>query len=163
MRIAIIAITAGVLFFAACGGDDGKGSGSSTDGATTGSAAPKERAGDAVKRQLGQVDKGQFGPEWDELHPAQQALVPRDLYIQCAHQAGLPQIDKIKVTDTYDEEVIIPGTGLKAPSTAVSVTYTLHQGAQSLDSKATFHEFAVNGKWRWMLSDIESYKAGKCP
>lgn len=151
MKRIIIGAVALALPARACGGGEAIKTASTTavtSGASVNSAAadPKEPAGDAVKRQLGQVDKGQFGPEWDELHPVQQALVPHDLYIQCSQKAGIPQVDNIKVPDTYQEDLTIPGTTVKAPSTAVSVSYTVHQGATSANSKATFHEFSVDGK-----------------
>lgn len=169
----LVAIIIGATLFAACGSNTPTKSTTTTIGttATTASttattatvAKPAESAGDAVKRLLGFVDKRQFGPEWDELHPLQQATVNRDLYMKCAVAADFPNVSNIKVTDTYTEDIAIPGTTTKAPSTAVSVTYTLSHGTDQRIDKATFHEIAVDGHWRWILSDPTPYVSGKCP
>lgn len=41
---------------------------------------PTEDLGDFYTRRIDYEFKGQFGRSWDELHPGQQALVPRTRY-----------------------------------------------------------------------------------
>lgn len=160
----LVAIIIGAALFAACGSSAPTKSSNTTTVATSATVAkPSESAGDAVKRMLGFVDKRQFGPEWDELHPLQQATVNRDLYMKCAVAADFPNISNVKVTDTYTEDVTIPGTTTNVLSTAVSVTYTLSSSGKSIDDKATYHEIAVDGHWRWVLRDTAPYASGKCP
>jgi hypothetical protein len=127
---------------------------------------------DAAKRHQALADDGQFGPLWDELVPVQQALVPRDLYLQCRAKANPPLfhiqwIDNFKLLDAHTEEVTIPGTNVRLASTAMALSYTQHYdyGRQSQDLFGTGHEFAIDGQWRWALSgtSIDAYKSGNCP
>lgn len=123
-----------------------------TASTTAAPQAPKEDAFAAAKRQLQEVADGQFGPEWDEMHPAQQAVVSRDGYINCRATSGPSlQIKSLRQKAVYQETVAIPGTTVRAPSTAVTIEITaLVNGQQSMQT-ATFHEFAVDGRWRWSL------------
>lgn len=141
--------TLAAVLLGACGGDDGGG----------------QSAGDYVKHLLSQIDKKQFGPEWDSLHPAQQAVVSRERYITCSSDARLPAIDSVDIGDTYAEAVEIPGTGTKADTTAVSLTMHLSHGLAKQNSNETFHVTKVDGQWRWMLGaeSVDAYKAGRCP
>src|SRR5579883_1762579 len=66
-------------------------------------SAPKESAGAALKRQFAELAAGQYGREWDELHPAQQALVSRGLFTECSARAGLPQIESVTVKQEYSD------------------------------------------------------------
>lgn len=135
---------------AACGDDDGGGPGS---------------AGDYITHLLSLVDKRQFGPEWDSLHPAQQALVPREKYIACSTDARLPGVSGTDVLETYSEAVEIPGTTQLVDSTAVTVNIHETQGALKHDAKQTFHAVLLDGSWRWFLPDsaVSAYAAGRCP
>lgn len=152
--LAVCGLLAIGALLGACGGGDSKSL-----------ATPKtgESAGDAVTRQLNLLSNKQFGPEWDELHPAQQALIPRDAYIQCGAKGNLPAISDVSVTTTYNEAVTIPGTQQKADSTAVTVKLTARLGAQTQQLTQTFHEFVVDGHWRWTVADPSLYANGKCP
>lgn len=123
------------------------------------SGSGQESASQALVRHLTFVSKGQYGPEWDELHPAQQAVVPRDKYMQCASEHVFPITD-IKATEEYDDTITVPEAG-SVVSRAVTVSYKLKDQTQS----QTFHEVKVDGKWRWVLDQksIDAYKAGTCP
>lgn len=154
-----------VAALAACGGDDSAPAAapSAARRAPASAGQPTEPAFDAVKRQLDELSKGQYGREWDELHPAQQALVPRDSYVKCATADGPIGVDNVKELEHYADSVSIPGTALKVDSTAVTVSLTQHRGTQSADQKHTFHEVPLDGQWKWLLADTDPYKSGKCP
>lgn len=149
----LILLACSVLLLTACGG-------SSKSLPTVKSG---ESASDAALRQVGFIGKKQFGPEWDELIPAQQSLVPRALYISCASQANIPDIKSMAVVGTYDEPIDVPGTSLHYPSTAVTVKLSLSQGIATSDTTQTFHEIMMDGKWRWIVKSTDNYAAGKCP
>ncbi len=68
-------------------------------------------------------------------------------------------LTKIKVLQTYADNVDVAGKS--TPSTAVSVKVTADDGTTT----ATMHAVKVAGKWRWILSpaDYAAYAKGKCP
>lgn len=176
-------ISLAALVLAACGGGDAKpaeaaetavavtasqqpqgtAGASPTASTPTATAKPKEKAEDAFKRQLGFLEKGQSGRAYDEIHPAQQAIIPRDLYMKCVSEGGAFAIDKLKVIETYPEAVRIPGTMVDVDSTAVTVEYTMRRGTQTATFTTTSHEILVDGKWRFSASGGDEYKAGRCP
>ncbi len=155
-RLGMVAV---VILMAGCGGRSAK-----TSGGVPPTPARTESAGDALTRQLGFIEKGQWGRNWDELHPAQQAIISRDHYQECAQRAGhVFNITNVKVLETYDEPTDIPGTTLHAPSTAVTVELTVDQPGQAKTQKTTLHEFLVDGRWRWTVAAAEQYAGSTCP
>lgn len=141
MRTMILIAALGAAL-AACGGG-------SSDKST-------ETAGDAVKRQFAFISDGQFGREWDELHPADQAVVSRDHFERCGAGKSV-NIDSVTVKETYDDTITVAG----ADTASKAVTVELKSG--SAKDTRTFHEVMVDGKWRWVIADTSSYSNGKCP
>jgi hypothetical protein len=122
-----------------------------------------ESAESALRRQFDELNKGQFGKEWDELHPAQQAIISREHYIECGAKANLPTVDSADVIETYQEDVTIPGTSVKASSIALTVKLELSLGLLKNEATDTYHEVQVDGVWRWALAAPEGYANGNCP
>lgn len=122
-----------------------------------GGGSDEQSPEDAVEARFEMFSKGQHGPEWELLHPAQQALVPKDLYVQCSAAIDTPDFEA-KATESYEETVTIPGTDQRAESVAVTVEVSSSGAKETW----TVHVFDVDGTWRWAL-DPEPYKAGKCP
>jgi hypothetical protein len=149
-RIAQIAlVVAATALAAGCtGGGGGVGAG------TTG----KESAADFVHRITIEFSRGQSGRLWDELHPADQALVTRAAFVACEHNDGF-NLKSFKVLESYDEPIDV--NGKTSPSTAVSVRATSEDG----ETTATMHAVSVGGTWRWILqpADAAAYTKGKCP
>jgi len=132
---------------AGCGGSGG-----------SGSVSAKRSAADFVSRITVEFSRGQSGRLWDELLPADQAVVTRARYMECERNEGW-DLKKIKVIETYDDTIAI---GTKSvPSTAVTLRVTSADGVTT----ATMHTVSVNGKWRWILQpgDRAAYRTGKCP
>lgn len=125
----------------------------------------QESAGAAIVRQLDQVDKRQWGRQWNELHPLQQAFIPRELFITCAQQSSTRlQIRGTKVLETYRESVPVPGTDQQVQATAVTVEYTATSGGPAQTVRTTFHVERLDGTWRWIrAADPEPFKNGACP
>jgi hypothetical protein len=111
-----------------------------------------------VRRVTQEFSRGQAGRLWDELHPADQAVVTRSRFITCQSNEGFG-LRKFKVLETYSET--IPVAGKNAESTAVSVQVTSDDGITT----ATLHALPVGGAWRWVLqpSEYAAYKRGVCP
>ena len=136
--------------------------------ATTLSREARHRAAiEATRRVFDHADKGQWGPSWDLLHPAQQAFVPKDLFVRCRSEAASGiNIDEVRILETYDEHIPIPGTTTQTESVAVTVQLTATIGALGKQTdKETVHAIEVNGVWRWTVTDAHAtaFKVGKCP
>ena len=117
----------------------------------------------AFERQIRFLAAGQSGRAYKELHPAHQAIVPEALYEKCISDAGSFDIGSVKINEVYDEETSIPGTDIRVASKAITATIEVKRGLLKSSDTDTFHEILVDGAWRFSLSDIEDYKAGKCP
>lgn len=143
----VVAVLGGLLV--ACGGGD-----------------DVESAGDAMKRQYGLLDKSQWSRYYDELHPAQQAIVNRDRFADCsAKNRGTISFNSVKVLETFDEEWPVSGTDIRGASKAVTIEIDAQSGSQNQKVKHTGHQFNVDGKWRWVMGPeaIEAFKQGQCP
>ena len=123
-----------------------------------GSNTRSQSASDFIHQVTVQFSRGQAGPLWDSLHPADQAVVGRVRYAACQSNVGF-DLKRFKVLQTYPDTVNVAGK--ETPSTAVSVQVTSDDGVTT----ATMHSVLVNGKWRWILSpaDYRAYKLGRCP
>lgn len=140
-RAALLAVL--LLTLAACG----------SSSSPTGS----ESAGAFMKRITTEFSRGQAGRLWDDLLPAEQALVPRSLYVSCA--ANGFRLRSFRVLEQYDEPISVLARRL--PSTAVSVQVASDDGVTT----ATMHGVKVAGRWRWVLSrsQLAALRAGRCP
>lgn len=139
-------IVAATALAVGCGGSGG------------GGAPRKESAADFIRRVTVEFSRGQSGRLWDELHPADQAIVARARFVQCQHNDGF-HLKTFKVLETYDEPTDVDGAA--ESSTAVSVRVTSDDG----ETTATMHAVSVGGKWRWILqpADAAAYRKGVCP
>ena len=115
-------------------------------------------AADFVKQITLEFSRGQSGRLWDELHPADQAVVSKAVFVRCEGNEGFG-LRKMKVLDTYDDPTFVAGTPHDAK--AVTLRVTSDDGVTT----ATMHAISVDGKWRWTLqpADYAAYKKGKCP
>ena len=160
-----------VLLMAGCGGGDDKPAaapttGDARPGATATTPLDEEAAGEMLKAVMTYLSDGQTGRAYDLMHPAQQAIVPKALYMKCAGDdlAGI-EISDIKVKETFTEKVDVPGTDLtNVDSVAATITFKGQQGnLDPEEATETFHAFLVDGQWRWTLSDAAAYAGGECP
>ena len=121
-------------------------------------SSSQQSAADFIRHVTTEFSLGQTGPLWDELHPADQAIVSRARYTACHASTGF-DLQKFQAVQTYADTVDIAGK--PTASTAVSVRVTADDGV----TIATMHAIKVSGKWHWILSpaDYAAYKKGKCP
>jgi hypothetical protein len=135
-----------VLSAAACGGGNGS------------AGSGKESPNVFVQRITTEFSRGQSGRLWDELAPADQAIVNRARYTACQGNEGFV-IKSIKVLDTFSEPVEVDGSS--EHSEAVTLQVTSDNGVTT----ATMHAISIGGKWHWILSsaDRAAFRGGKCP
>ncbi len=124
----------------------------------SGTSSNRESAADFVKRITIEFSRGQSGRLWDELLPADQAVVSRARFVKCEGNEGFG-LQKTQVLDTYDDQTSV--AGISRPAKAVTLRVTADDGVTT----ATMHAISVNGKWRWTLqpADYSAYVKGRCP
>jgi hypothetical protein len=114
-------------------------------------------AGAAAREQILLGARGQYGLQWDMLHPAHQEVVSRDLFTDCGR---IRDISDVQVIVEFNEETQVPRLG---QVTTRVVTYTLTEDGQS--TAEAIRMVSANGQWRWVMepSDLSIYQAGRCP
>ena len=137
-----------VMVLASCGGSGG---------------AKLEAPEKAFERQLRYLADGQAGLAYEEIHPAQQALFSKDIYMRCVKEGGSFDVGSVKIVKVYDEEAAIPGTQVRAMAKAVTATVELKNGILKNSTTDTYHEVLVDGVWRFTVSDAAAYTATTCP
>lgn len=122
-----------------------------------GSSTRAEPAESFVKQVTVEFSRGQAGRLWEQLVPAEQAVVPRSLYVSCAGNGF--RLRSFKILERYDESV--PVLGKELPATAVSVQVVSDDGVTT----ATIHAVRDRGRWHWVLSrsQLASLRSGRCP
>ncbi|HEY6960529.1 MAG TPA: hypothetical protein VI408_01430 [Gaiellaceae bacterium] len=122
-----------------------------------GTHVKSESATAFLHRVTVEFSRAQSGRLYDDLVPAQQAVVSRNAYVGCARNGF--RLKSFKVLDSYDEAVQVLGRNM--PSTAVSVQVSSDDGV----TIATLHALRVAGRWRWLLPprDLAAFRAGRCP
>jgi hypothetical protein len=154
----VIAAGTGVAVWLVAGG-----SGSS------GSAAPPKDDPVVFLRGIVQgIAANDYELVWPKLHPAQQRVATRQVYVRCEQLSPIPgHLDWIRVVGTADERITVAGDEGVVDSKAV--TFRLRLSEPSLDSAVvvtrTVHAVAVEGHWRWILTPkrFASYRSGSCP
>ena len=127
-------------------------------GETIPSEAPAGRAQAFVLEDL---YYGRPGRAYDALHPAFQQRVPRELFLRCAKQYQLGDLDSIKVLDVSDDSVTVPGEG-EQPAKAVRIRLTSTTGQTDTH---VYHQVKVGDDWRWVMNEkaLRAYGASRCP
>jgi hypothetical protein len=164
-RVALVALA---CVLGACGGGGaGKKAAETPTSVTAGSRTPAttETAEAAFRRQLQRLSDGQYGRQWEELHPAQQAFIPKELFVRCiGERIGNADVTGVTIKSTFAERLTVPGTGEQADSTAITAEVAVKAGKLEQKSTDTYHEFLVGGQWKWTASgDVDAYKRGACP
>jgi hypothetical protein len=169
LKILLLAMLVVALGIACSGGDDGNPAAQASLTTSTTATEPEQDAGDFLKEITERGLRGQYGRNWETLHPAHQAIVSRAKYDSCERQndqgTGATKID-ITVEDTYTEPVLVKGLGT-VPSTAVTLRFSYDNPltGKPAEEHATGHAVAVDGQWRWILKpqDYDAFVKGKCP
>ncbi len=143
----LIVLPAIALLLVGCGGEE--------DLAASG-------PGEAQVRLLENIYGGEFSRAWANLHPAHQAVAPRERFVACSQQV-VPRgkLESIEVLDVFDDEASIPGVR-GADVRSVRLRVNSFEG----DSD-TFvnHAVKVGDRWRWVLNgrSFRAYRQNRCP
>lgn len=115
-------------------------------------------AGAVVREHLILGTRGQWGAQWDTLHPAHQGAVARDTFVGCGRTSNLTDIT---VLVEYNEETFVP---LLGQTMTRVVTYSATQDGTTIAEAMRVVQTGDN-EWRWVMDDveIEVYQAGRCP
>ena len=125
-----------------------------------------EPAGDVARRQIELTSQGQFDEVWELLHPAQQAVVPRQLYIDCGRQLareGASTVDRIEMRGTDEDERNVPWVG---ETDVQVVNATIYRGEDP--SPVAVVLVKSGDEWRWVIGEdqvsaLEAFQRGECP
>ncbi len=133
--------------------------------------ATKQPTGDPVVFLRGIVSRiadNDYDGAWPSLHPAQQRVATRTVYVNCEAMTPIPgHLDWIRLVRAKDEQINVPGDRGAVPSKAV--TFRLKLSEPLLDESVivtqTVHAVAVEGEWRWILSPrrFGIYRSRACP
>ena len=171
--VGVVAVVAVMLGATACGGDDGGDDPAESPTAEgtplrpTATPAPEGTRTDgaiesperALQRQIELLNDGDFGEEWDELHPAQQSLVPRQLFMDCLAPNDFQLT--LDIIETKDGELAL---SQEQGTPAKRISARLSSEGETLDRE--FFEILVDTRWRWVITDmaqLNAYRAGVCP
>jgi hypothetical protein len=105
---------------------------------------------------------------WPMLHPAQQRVATRTIYVNCEALTPIPgHLDWIRLVRAEDEQITVPGDHGVVPSKAVTFRLKLSEPVldESVVVTQTVHAVAVDGEWRWILSPkrFGIYRSRSCP
>lgn len=114
-------------------------------------------AGSAAREQLFLEARGQWGAQWDMLHPAHQEVVARDQFVACGEPS---ELSEVVVLVEFNEELDVARLGRV---TTRVVTYSAtRNGVAEADA---LRMISADGAWRWLMSPTELavYQSGRCP
>ena len=157
LGVAAAAIAVGVFLAVWLGGRDG--------------AAAKPPTDDPavfLRGIVSSIAANDYDKVWLKLHPAQQRVATRTLYVRCEQLTPIPgHLDWIRVVRSKDERITVPGDTGTVDSKAVTLRLKLSEPVfkQSVVVTKTVHAVAVDGHWRWILTPqrFGIYRTKTCP
>jgi hypothetical protein len=160
LPLALVGISVVLLALAACS-DDGAVKTVTVVTPTSEPARPsKESAAAFVKRHLEYEVRGEWGRDWDVLHPLHQRVITRAQYVYCRDgELWYKGTETVRVVETYDNPIDVPGIP-RARIMGASVEI----GAPGNAGSFTDHAVKVRGGWRWILDgrEADQYRHRKC-
>ncbi|MGH9025790.1 MAG: hypothetical protein ACRDWD_06720 [Acidimicrobiia bacterium] len=117
-------------------------------------ATPTEAAAaEFALARFGEWDRQEFAKAWTHLHPAQQAIVPRDQFTWCyAERNGDPGIKNFGLSGEITHTTVrIPGTRLDADATIVPIELVSESGDGDITDLRQVPVIRVKGRWTWIL------------
>jgi hypothetical protein len=159
--LALVGLLVAVLALAACSNDEAVKT--VVTPTTSESVRPsKETVGAFVKRHLEYEVKGEWGRDWDVLHPLHQGVITRSQYVYCREgELNYKGNETVRVEETYDNPIDVPGI---PPARIMRASVEILSPGQRAGSTFTDHAVKVKGAWRWILdgTEVDYYARGKC-
>jgi hypothetical protein len=120
-------------------------------------------AEEAVRARIEQLSRGDYAAAWETLHPAHQAIVSQEKFVECGRELQLrrdPTVDTIAILESRQTSKEIAGIG---EVEVVNVQVEQRTGEEA--RRPTYDVIEVDGTWRWVLSDaaLNAFQAGNCP
>ena len=117
-----------------------------------------------MTRILREEIKGQWAPQWDELHPGHQALITRHQYVACSRglQTNIATGREVfTVLDVTDQSIDVRGVPQRT-SKLVTISFRAPGSASALTYR--LHAVAVKDRWTWILGDrfLSAIAHGRC-
>jgi hypothetical protein len=114
-------------------------------------------AGIAAREQLLLGARGQWGAQWDMLHPAHQQVVSREQFIDCGRVVDLSEV---RILLEFNEDHDVPRIG--NIETRV-VTYSAVRNGESIAEAVRM--VLDGGEWRWVMggTELSVYQSARCP
>jgi hypothetical protein len=157
---------------ASCGGGGTKTvtvAGTSTPSTTTPAKEPSESPSEFTQRILRYFVRGQYGREWDYLHPGHQRLITREQYVACGAEdapSDLTGEETVKVLEVYDDPIHVRGIPQRtSKAVSVQLRQPFEGGSEPVPGGAfTSHAVQVGDQWRWILSHefLAAIRRGEC-
>ena len=153
LACAVVAAIAPLV--AGCGG-----SGTVTRGKPTVAGGP----GSFMTRILREEIRGEWGRQWNDLHPAHQALISRSQYVACSRRMGTDFAtghEVFRVLDIRDEAIKVRGVPQR---TSKLVTINFREPGKPNGLTYHMHAVSVGGRWAWILGDrfLSAVSQGRC-
>ena len=134
-------------------------------GTATSAATPKVGgAGIFMTRILREEIHGQWGRQWQELHPGHQRLISEAQYVACSQRMGtnFATGDEVfRVLDVRNESIDVEGVPER---TSKLVTITFHEPGKQNGLTYRMHAVSVKGRWAWILGGkfLSAVAHGRC-
>jgi hypothetical protein len=121
------------------------------------SAAPdRSTGGRAAAEYLSGIVRAtaanRYGETWASLDPAQQHILPRDVYVRCERQSPIPgRLESLRVLAVRPAALHVPAHG-HVDGWAVRMRVVIGaSGFPDVVVVHTFHAIRTSGAWHWYL------------
>ena len=163
--LALLGLSVALLGLAACSNDEAVKKVTVVAPSISESGRLKESAGAFVKRHLQYEVNGEWGRDWDELHPLQQRVITRSQYVYCKEgEFKYRGNETVRVDDTYDNPIDVPGIPAARIMGASVAILSPGETREIGDTNFTDHAVKVEDGWRWILTgrELDVYRRGAC-
>lgn len=136
-------------------------------GGSSAASRPKEDPVAFLRGIVSSIAANDYEHVWPSLHPAQQRVATRGLYVRCERlDPVVGELKGITVVRALDERIAVAGAGDDlVDSKAVTFRLKLSDVTGESFGLVTVHAVAVQGHWRWILTPdrFAVYRSGGCP
>jgi hypothetical protein len=131
-------------------------------GCGSASSAPSQDPKNAALGVVDTIVHNRYARAWDDLHPADREVAPRDEYVACESRSPVIAVPRTTKALSVKDESVGLGNGRFVDSKAVAVKLGFAGG---FSVTHTVHLVADGGKWTWILPSwrYRDYRGDRCP